>query len=224
MSLSRRKFVYVASLSAVAAAATPSLFAQDEVSAAKETITDEGSDALANLQLKDFEWLIGERFSISSPKQKLGKLTLIAASLPDPVKPTRVAHAGAQFAAPAGRPLSRIPPPLSGRRRHSPPGHLHHAAGQSRQVPAVPGARRPRSSRIQSRASSIEPPNLPRSLHPLRRLRRNQARRPRAINRSAGHIQFLGSALSAASASGTSQSSTQAKRPATRPTGNGPIP
>ena len=99
MSLSRRQFVYVASLSAVAASASPSLFAEDEAQQATETVTDEGSATLANLSLKDFAWLIGERFSISSPGRKLGKLTLIEATDADAAKPSSVSHAAGHVAA-----------------------------------------------------------------------------------------------------------------------------
>jgi len=96
MSLSRRQFVYVASLSVVATAANPSLFAQDKAQAASETITEEGAAILGNLSLRDFEWLIGERFSISLAGRSLGKLTLIAATAADPVKPSHTAGAVAQ--------------------------------------------------------------------------------------------------------------------------------
>ena len=104
MSLSRRQFVYVASLSAVAAAANPSLFAQEEAQTAGEAITEEGSAIVANLSLKDFQWLVGERFSISSPGKKLGKLTLIEATVLDPVKPSHAAHLAGQAVAPARGP------------------------------------------------------------------------------------------------------------------------
>ena len=61
MSLSRRQFVYVTSLSVVATSAGSSLFAQNEAQEASETFTEEGGAILANLSRKDFEWLIGER-------------------------------------------------------------------------------------------------------------------------------------------------------------------
>src|SRR5580658_5457201 len=98
MSLSRRQFVYVASLSAVAASARPSLFAQDEAQAS-EAITDEGSALLANFSLKDFQWLVGERFSISSLGRKLGKLTLIEVTDPDAAKPSSASHTAGHVAA-----------------------------------------------------------------------------------------------------------------------------
>jgi len=99
MSLSRRQFVYVASLSAVAAAANPSLFGQEEAQAASEAISEEGSGILANLSLKDFQWLVGERFSISSPGRKLGKLTLIEATTVDAIKPSTVSRVASHVAA-----------------------------------------------------------------------------------------------------------------------------
>jgi hypothetical protein len=108
MSLSRRKFVYLTSLSVAAVSAGAPLFAQNGAQGATETFTDEGSATLANLQLKDFQWLIGERFSISSATQKLGKLTLIAATELDPIKPSNVAHVGGSGAVPLAS------PPLSG--------------------------------------------------------------------------------------------------------------
>jgi hypothetical protein len=77
-------------MSVIAASASPSLLAQNRAQAAAETFTDEGSATLANLSLQDFQWLIGERFSISSASQKLGKITLIAATELDPFKPSRI--------------------------------------------------------------------------------------------------------------------------------------
>lgn len=104
MSLSRRQFVYVASLSAVAAAANPSLFAQEEAQAAGQSISEDGSAIVANLSIKDFQWLVGERFSISSVGQKLGKLTLIEAAVLDPIKPSHAPHLAGQAVAPARGP------------------------------------------------------------------------------------------------------------------------
>ncbi|MGA2649242.1 MAG: hypothetical protein ABSF28_01905 [Terracidiphilus sp.] len=98
MSLSRRQFVYVASLSVLATSASPSLFAQDEAEEAREIFTEEGSAALGNFSLRDFEWLIGERFSISLPGQKLGKLTLVEATVLDPIKPSSMTRTVGQVA------------------------------------------------------------------------------------------------------------------------------
>jgi len=101
MSLSRRQFVYVTSLSVVATSAGSSLFAQNEAQEASETFTEEGAAILANLSRKDFEWLIGERFSISLSGQSLGKLTLIAVTAQDPVKPSSLPHIAGKAAVPA---------------------------------------------------------------------------------------------------------------------------
>jgi hypothetical protein len=106
MSLSRRQFVYVASMSVVAASARPSLFAQNVAQAASETITDEGAATLATLSLRDFEGLIGARFSISLSGRSLGKVTLIAATAADPAKPSNIPHVAGQAAEPVqGRAL-----------------------------------------------------------------------------------------------------------------------
>jgi hypothetical protein len=106
MPLSRRQFVYVASLSVVATSASPSLFAQDEAKVAKETVTDEGAATLATLSLRDFEGLIGERFSISLLGRSLGKVTLIAVTATDAVKPSHIPHAAGQIVKPVpGRKL-----------------------------------------------------------------------------------------------------------------------
>ena len=84
MSLSRRQFVYVTSLSVVAASASPTLFAQSGSQTAPDTVTDEGSATLATLSLQDFEGLIGARFSISLSGRSLGSVTLIAANAARP--------------------------------------------------------------------------------------------------------------------------------------------
>jgi hypothetical protein len=107
MSLSRRQFVYVASLSVFASASSPSLFAQDEAHEASKAFTEEGAAILGNLSLRDFELLIGDRFSISLSGRSLGKLTLIAATAIDPVKPSQMPHMAGQVAQPEpGRALA----------------------------------------------------------------------------------------------------------------------
>ena len=98
MSLSRRQFVYAASLSVVATSASHSLFAQNGSKAASETFTDEGVATLATFSLQDFEGLIGGRFSISLSGRSLGKVTLIGASATDPVKPAQTPHVGGKVA------------------------------------------------------------------------------------------------------------------------------
>jgi hypothetical protein len=101
LSLSRRQFVYVASLSVVANAAGPRLFGQDEAQAASGTFTEEGAATLSNLSLRDFELLIGERFSVSLSGRSLGKLTLITATATDPVKPSHLPRLIGQVAEPS---------------------------------------------------------------------------------------------------------------------------
>jgi hypothetical protein len=96
MSLSRRQFVYVASLSTLAGAASSSVFAQDQSEAAKETYSEEAVATLGRVSVHDFEWLIGERFSISLAGRSLGKLTLIAATATVPPKPPRMVGEAAQ--------------------------------------------------------------------------------------------------------------------------------
>jgi hypothetical protein len=107
MSLSRRQFVYVASLSMVASAANTSLFAEDEAKAASETFSEEASATLGRLSLKDFEPLIGDRFSISLAGRSLGKLTLIAATAMEIPKPSHIPHMVGDAAPPVpGRALT----------------------------------------------------------------------------------------------------------------------
>ena len=94
MSLSRRQFVYVASLSVVASAVSSSAFAEDQADATSATFSDEAAATLGSLSLRDFETLIGERFAISLAGRSLGKLTLIEATAtqpPKPAHPSRVA-------------------------------------------------------------------------------------------------------------------------------------
>jgi hypothetical protein len=100
MSLSRRQFVYVASLSMAASAASPSVFAQDRDEAVRETFSDEGVATLGRLSVHDFEWLIGERFSISLAGRSMGKLTLIEATATEPPKPSNLPRTAGQVARP----------------------------------------------------------------------------------------------------------------------------
>jgi len=107
MSLSRRQFVYGASLSVVAASTGSFLFAEDEALQVAELYSEEGTATLSSLSLRDFEWLIGERFSIGLPGRSLGKLTLIAATPQDPIKPTHASHIAGRIAEQApGRALA----------------------------------------------------------------------------------------------------------------------
>jgi hypothetical protein len=106
MSLSRRQFVYVASLSMAAGAASSSVFAQVVADAASETFSEEATATLGNLSLRDFETLIGARFSISLAGRSLGKLTLIEAKPTEQPKPQPFRNAGAVLKPATGRALT----------------------------------------------------------------------------------------------------------------------
>jgi hypothetical protein len=107
MSLSRRQFVYVASLSMVATAVSPSAFAEAQAEAASTTFSDEAAANLGSLSLRDFESLIGARFSISLDGRSLGKLTLIEAADTKPPKPSHPFHTAGEGVQPArGRALT----------------------------------------------------------------------------------------------------------------------
>jgi hypothetical protein len=92
MSLSRRQFVYVASLSMLAGAASSPVFAEEQFESASETYSEDAVATLGRISVHDFEWLIGERFSVSLAGRSLGKLTLIAATVTVPPKPPRTAR------------------------------------------------------------------------------------------------------------------------------------
>lgn len=78
MSLSRRHFVQLGSLSLLAGTVLPAAFAQDETD--DETFSPEKLANLDGVSRQAFEPYIGERFSISQERKPLGKLTLIAVS------------------------------------------------------------------------------------------------------------------------------------------------
>ncbi|MGD0829808.1 MAG: hypothetical protein ABR907_02615 [Terracidiphilus sp.] len=74
MSLSRRHFVQLASLSLLAGAAFPAALAQE---AEDQRFSPENMAAFEGLSRQSFEPYIGERFSISLSGKSLGRLTLI---------------------------------------------------------------------------------------------------------------------------------------------------
>jgi hypothetical protein len=78
MSLSRRHFVHLASLSMLAGAALPSAFAQEE--AEDETFSEENMAGFEGVSRQTFEPYVGERFAISRAGKSLGRLTLIEVS------------------------------------------------------------------------------------------------------------------------------------------------
>jgi hypothetical protein len=75
MSLSRRHFVQLGSLSLLAGAVIPAAFAQDETD--DETFSQERMAALDGVSRQDFEPYVGERFAISQAGRSLGKMTLV---------------------------------------------------------------------------------------------------------------------------------------------------
>ncbi|MGO9777959.1 MAG: DUF6916 family protein [Terracidiphilus sp.] len=75
MSLSRRHFIQLSSISLLAGAVLPAAIAQDKND--DETFSAERIAALDGISRQDFEPYIGERFAISQPGRSLGKLTLI---------------------------------------------------------------------------------------------------------------------------------------------------
>lgn len=75
MSLSRRHFVQLGSLSLLAGAVLPAAFAQDGTD--DETFSPERVAALDGISRQDFEPYLGERFAVSLAGRSLGKMTLI---------------------------------------------------------------------------------------------------------------------------------------------------
>jgi hypothetical protein len=75
MSLSRRHFIQLGSLSLLAGAALPAAIAQVETD--DETFSQEKMAALDGVSRQAFEPYVGERFAISQAGRSLGKLTLI---------------------------------------------------------------------------------------------------------------------------------------------------
>jgi hypothetical protein len=75
MSLSRRHFIQLGSISLLAGAALPAAFAQEETD--DDTFSPERMATLNGISRQAFEPYIGERFAISQAGQSLGKLTLI---------------------------------------------------------------------------------------------------------------------------------------------------
>ena len=75
MSLSRRHFVHLASLSMLAGAALPSAFAQEE--AEDKTFSPENLASFEGVSRQMFEPYVRERFDLSRAGQSLGRLTLI---------------------------------------------------------------------------------------------------------------------------------------------------
>lgn len=98
MSLTRRRFVEVASLALLSGAVIPAAFAQDGVEANEETFSAEHLLALSEASRNAFERLVGERFAIRNTKRALGYFTLLA------VEPAPLS------AAPSKNMVGRVPP------------------------------------------------------------------------------------------------------------------
>ena len=91
MSLTRRRFVEVVSLSLLAGAAIPNAIAQDDARAEDDRFSAENLLALNEASQKTFERFIGERFTIRNAKRALGSLTLISVeAAPQPLLPRSI--------------------------------------------------------------------------------------------------------------------------------------
>jgi hypothetical protein len=84
MSLTRRRFVEVASLSLLAGVAIPSAISQDDAPARDDPFRPENLLALNEASQKTFERFIDERFTIRNAKRALGSLTLISVEAAPP--------------------------------------------------------------------------------------------------------------------------------------------
>jgi|HubBroStandDraft_1064217.scaffolds.fasta_scaffold643743_1 hypothetical protein len=78
MSISRRRFVRTATLSALAGAALRSAWAKPGAAAADETFSPENLVALNGISMQTFERLAGESFTVSSGDRTLGSMTLLS--------------------------------------------------------------------------------------------------------------------------------------------------
>ena len=81
MSISRRRFVRTATLSALAGAALRSAWAKPGAAAADETFSPENLVALNGISMQTFERLAGESFTVSSGDRTLGTAVLNCANL-----------------------------------------------------------------------------------------------------------------------------------------------
>lgn len=77
MSLSRRHFVQLSSLTLLAGTVLPAAFAQEQEETDDETFSPEKLANLDGVSRQAFEPYVGERFAISLDGKSLGRLTLI---------------------------------------------------------------------------------------------------------------------------------------------------
>jgi hypothetical protein len=87
MSLSRRHFVHVASLSVLAHTVAPAVLAQTGRVLKNNPFSDQAVDALAGLTAADFEPYIGDSFAVAVPKKGTYSLTLISVETVVPAEP-----------------------------------------------------------------------------------------------------------------------------------------
>jgi len=97
MSLTRRRFVEMSSLSLLAGVAIPNAISQDDTRVQDDPFSADNLLALNEASQKTFERFIGERFTIRNAKRALGSLTLISVEAAPPVP------------APAKRMVGRVP-------------------------------------------------------------------------------------------------------------------
>src|SRR5580658_1556755 len=84
MSLTRRRFVEVGSLSLLAAVAIPNAISQDDARVKDDPFSPDNLLALNEASQKTFERFIGERFTIRDANRALGSLTLISVEAAPP--------------------------------------------------------------------------------------------------------------------------------------------
>ncbi len=85
MSLTRRRFLGTASLSLLAGAALPGVFAQRSPGRKDDTFSLENQAAIENASEETFKPLIGESFAVMKGRQQLESLTLTDVVKPEPV-------------------------------------------------------------------------------------------------------------------------------------------
>jgi hypothetical protein len=106
MSLSRRHFVHMASLSLVTGAVLPAAFAQDAPEGVDETFSPERMAIFQGISMQTFKPYLMDRFAISLAGRPLGKLTLIDVSDTHPGAPEPEMQRGNSPARPQQRALT----------------------------------------------------------------------------------------------------------------------
>jgi len=86
MFLSRRSFIQTASLSVLASAAYPAVFAQSEVEPKDDLFSPEHLTVFNGVSRQTFEAMIGESFAVSDAKGPLASLALLSVAAVAPVQ------------------------------------------------------------------------------------------------------------------------------------------